>query len=127
MPFYDLIIPYGYTETVSLEKSGFDELASYVSISAIENPDNAEQAFQTFTFDLVNIYAFDKFNFTTTQVQTVMSREGDTTTFETIINVNINLKYSEIVTNVTALDFLDNYQNEADPYFSNLKNNGVIE
>ena len=58
VPYYDIIVPKGFTETFSIEKSGFEELSSYVSISTEKNPDNTLQSFQTLTFDLVNIYEF---------------------------------------------------------------------
>ena len=59
-------------------------------------------------------------SFTTTQVQTVMSRVGDTvTTLETIINVNINLKQKEVLTNVTEFYIVPAVV-PADPYFSNM-------
>ena len=51
---------------------------------------------------------------------------GDKTNFETLINVTINLKHTEVVTNVT--EFIpDTYKNKVEPYFTNLENSGKIK
>ena len=60
VPFYNLIIPTTYVESIQLGIGDCDELLNYVSVAIEENPDNSEQTFQTVSFDLSGIYEFEK-------------------------------------------------------------------
>ena len=58
-PNYELIIPHGYTMSFDLDYGECEGLEEYTSVEIFANPDNEEQSFLTFLFDLSNIYEFD--------------------------------------------------------------------
>ena len=60
VPFYDLNIPQTYTEDFSHETNDCTEIINYISVGSEENPDNSEQTFGTFSFDLSGIFEFQK-------------------------------------------------------------------